>query len=165
MFKIRLRELREAANYPSQQSFADAFGVAQSTVAGWEAGSREPKHKTVLALARFFGVSADYLLGLSDDPTFSGSSLASFIRYTRGDESEDAFARKCGISVDLLHRIEAGFRRSDDGDRLNQANSLSTQDIRLIAEGINVDWEYIACLYAGYDPARLDLPMTFAPAS
>lgn len=64
MFQTRLRELREAAGYRSQQSFADAFGVAQSTVGGWEAGKREPNYETTMRLARFFGVSIDDLLGL-----------------------------------------------------------------------------------------------------
>lgn len=64
MFQTRLRELREAAGYKSQQAFADAFGVAQSTVGGWEAGKREPNYETTMRLARFFGVSIDNLLGL-----------------------------------------------------------------------------------------------------
>ncbi|MFR6179071.1 MAG: helix-turn-helix transcriptional regulator [Flavonifractor plautii] len=53
MFKVRIRELRESAGYKSQQSFADAFGVAQSTVGGWEAGKREPNFQTLMRLADF----------------------------------------------------------------------------------------------------------------
>lgn len=64
MFQTRLRELRESAGYKSQQAFADAFGVAQSTVGNWEAGKREPNYETTMKLARFFGVSIDCLLGL-----------------------------------------------------------------------------------------------------
>lgn len=67
MFQTRLKELREAAGYRSQQSFADAFGVAQSTVGGWEAGKREPNYETTMRLARFFGVSIDYLLGVDKE--------------------------------------------------------------------------------------------------
>lgn len=67
MFQTRLRELREAAGYKSQQAFADAFGVAQSTVGGWEAGKREPNYETTMRLARFFGVSVDSLLGHTDE--------------------------------------------------------------------------------------------------
>ena len=63
MFQTRLKELREHAGYSSQQSFADAFGVAQSTVGGWESGKREPKFDTTIRLADFFGVTLDYLLG------------------------------------------------------------------------------------------------------
>lgn len=66
MFRIRLKELRENAGY-SQYSFADAFGVAQSTVGNWEAGKREPNFETTQKLADFFGVTVDYLLGREDD--------------------------------------------------------------------------------------------------
>ena len=67
MFQTRLKELREAAGYKSQQSFADAFGVAQSTVGNWEAGKREPNYDTTMRLAHFFGISLDYLLGRTDE--------------------------------------------------------------------------------------------------
>ena len=62
MLESRLKKLREAAGY-TQQSFANAFGVAQSTVGNWESGTREPSHSTLLKLADFFGVSYDYLVG------------------------------------------------------------------------------------------------------
>lgn len=67
MFRIRLKELREQAGY-SQYSFADKFGVAQSTVGSWEAGKREPNFNTMQRLADFFGVSVDYLLGRETTP-------------------------------------------------------------------------------------------------
>ena len=67
IFQIRLKNLREKAGY-SQYSFADAFGVAQSTVGNWEAGKREPNFDTIQRLAAFFGVTVDYLLGITDYP-------------------------------------------------------------------------------------------------
>lgn len=67
-FGIRLRELRENEGYQSQQALADALGVAQSTVANWERGRREPNYATTVRLAQLLGVSTDYLLGLSDQP-------------------------------------------------------------------------------------------------
>ena len=67
IFQIRLKNLREKAGY-SQYSFADAFGVAQSTVGNWEAGKREPNFETIQRLAAFFGVTVDYLLGITDYP-------------------------------------------------------------------------------------------------
>lgn len=67
MFRIRMRELREAAGYKSQQAFADVFGVAQSTVGNWEAGKREPNYETMIRLSHFFHVSVDYLLGCENE--------------------------------------------------------------------------------------------------
>lgn len=46
LFRIRLKELREAKGL-SQYSFADAFGISQSTIGNWEAGKREPNFDTM----------------------------------------------------------------------------------------------------------------------
>lgn len=67
MFRVRLKMLRENAGY-SQYSFADKFGVSQSTVGNWEAGKREPNFSTMQRLADFFGVSVDFLLGRDEAP-------------------------------------------------------------------------------------------------
>lgn len=61
MFRIRLKTLREEKGL-SQAAFAKDFGVAQSTVGNWEAGTREPNFDTVQKLADYFDVSVDYLL-------------------------------------------------------------------------------------------------------
>lgn len=85
MFQTRLRELRESAGFKSQQAFADAFGVAQSTVGNWEAGKREPNYETTMRLARFFGVSIDNLLGLEikkePAPVTEGGSIETIQRF------------------------------------------------------------------------------------
>lgn len=65
MFSLKLKELRERANL-SQYAFARKFGVAQSTVGGWESGAREPNFETVKKLAAFFKVSTDYLLDVPE---------------------------------------------------------------------------------------------------
>lgn len=78
MFRVRIRQLREDHGFSSQKSFADAFGVAQTTVASWEGGKREPNYTTTIRLADFFGVSLDYhLLGrtLAPAPARSADSI------------------------------------------------------------------------------------------
>jgi hypothetical protein len=40
--------------------------MSKETVAGWEAGRRDPDTAMVVRLAEYFGVSTDYLLGRSD---------------------------------------------------------------------------------------------------
>ncbi len=67
VFGSRLKKIRESRGYKSQQAFADDFGVAQSTVGGWESGSREPPFDTLIRLADFFGVTVDWLLGLVNE--------------------------------------------------------------------------------------------------
>ncbi len=66
-FSLRLKEARELRGYKSQQAFADAFGVAQSTVGNWEAAAREPNLETMKRLASFLNVTVDWLLGLVNE--------------------------------------------------------------------------------------------------
>ena len=68
MFRIRLKELREKAGL-SQEAFAKAFGVAQSTVGGWESGSRVPRLPMIEKIAEFFNVPTSYFVGGSDEPS------------------------------------------------------------------------------------------------
>ena len=51
----------------SQKQLADATGVSQSTIAKIEVNRNEATASTIRKLARYFNVSADYLLGMEDD--------------------------------------------------------------------------------------------------
>lgn len=61
----RLRVLRGSS---SQSDFADKIGVKQTSYSSWERGIKDPAAQTVAQIASTFGVSADWLLGLSDHP-------------------------------------------------------------------------------------------------
>ena len=60
---LRLLELRGSA---TQSEFARSIGVIQQTYAHWELGVRQPKLQELARLAQHFGVSTDWLLGLTD---------------------------------------------------------------------------------------------------
>ena len=51
----------------SQKKLADAIGISQSAIAQIEINRNEANAETIRKLSTFFGVSADYLLGLEDD--------------------------------------------------------------------------------------------------
>lgn len=61
----RIRELRKEAGL-SQADAAKAAGVAMPTYVRYEYDQREPMAPTILALAKQYGVSTDYLFGLTD---------------------------------------------------------------------------------------------------
>lgn len=65
-FCRKLKLLREEEG-ATQAELAERLGVAQSTVAQWEAGTRTPSAEAVIAVARCFDTSADFLLGLVDE--------------------------------------------------------------------------------------------------
>ena len=59
----RIKQLREQAGY-SQAQLARKLDVTRSSVNAWEMGLSTPTTQYVVALAKLFHVSADYLLGL-----------------------------------------------------------------------------------------------------
>ena len=59
----RIYELRKEKNI-SQSILAKAIGVTQKAIDFWEKDINEPKASYIVALAKFFNVTTDYLLGL-----------------------------------------------------------------------------------------------------
>ena len=64
-FYERLKELRLEKKL-SQVQLANETGLSRSAIGFWENGQRIPLASVVIVLAKFFGVTSDYLLGLSD---------------------------------------------------------------------------------------------------
>ncbi len=64
-FKDRLREMRNEKGL-KQKEAAQALGISVTCYAGYEQGYREPDFKTLVAICKLYGVTADYLLGLED---------------------------------------------------------------------------------------------------
>ena len=52
----------------TQDEVGAAVGVDGAEVSEWERGRRKPNAHTLGELARLYGVSADWLLGLVDEP-------------------------------------------------------------------------------------------------
>ena len=65
VFPARLRELR---GNESQAQFAARIGIARPSVASYEKGLRIPPADYIAMICKACGVSADWLLGLSDVP-------------------------------------------------------------------------------------------------
>ena len=65
LFRIRLKELREERGL-GQVELAERIGVSKGIISLWENGLREPKMTALISLAKFFGVTVDYLVGMQD---------------------------------------------------------------------------------------------------
>ena len=63
---VRLRDLRNEKSI-SQRKMGDIFNVSQATYNNWEQGNTQPSIEQLIELARFFGVSVDFLIGNTDD--------------------------------------------------------------------------------------------------
>ena len=63
----RLNELKNSRKL-LQKDVAEGTGVPLRTYQRYENGEREPSASIIIMLADFFNVSADYLLGRTDNP-------------------------------------------------------------------------------------------------
>ena len=65
---IRLKSLREERGF-SQKEFAVEMDLPYTTYNSYETGKRAPDYDMLLKFAEYFGVTVDYLLGRTDEPS------------------------------------------------------------------------------------------------
>ena len=75
MLNERIRQLRLARNL-SQVELASALNVSKQCVSNWENDNIQPSVEMVVKLARYFEVTTDFLLGISDEETISIGGLS-----------------------------------------------------------------------------------------
>lgn len=63
----RLKYLRIDNNI-TQKELAKQIGISERGIIRYEIGERNPTIEIIIAIADFFDVSLDYLVGRSDDP-------------------------------------------------------------------------------------------------
>lgn len=75
----------------TQEEVGNAIGVKRAAVGHYQTGIRTPDSITLANIARYFGVSADYLLGLSDVKS--------------PDVEKQAVCNSLGITEDIYERL------------------------------------------------------------
>ena len=70
-FSHTMSELRKARGLSQRKAAAD-LKISQALLSHYENGAREPGLGFVCRACRYYGVSADYLLGLSEAPAAGG---------------------------------------------------------------------------------------------
>lgn len=63
---MRLKELREDLDIP-QRKLAEYLNIKQNTYSQYENGQRQLPIDALVKLAKYFNVSTDYILGISED--------------------------------------------------------------------------------------------------
>ncbi len=76
--KNRIRALREDRDL-RQIDVSNATGIDQKTLSNYETGKTNPDSYSIIKLAKFFGVTTDYLLGFSDLNIKSAKDIAANI--------------------------------------------------------------------------------------
>lgn len=98
IFSKRIKTLR-LDNEKTQQNVADAIGVLRSTYGEYERGKIMPPMDKINALAAFYGVTVDYLIGNSNDQNQAVSSremdvsdsMKQIIEYLQNEQSKLTF--------------------------------------------------------------------------
>ena len=67
IFAIRVKKLRKAHG-EQQKELAEAIGATQATISDIENGRRTTSFENLASICTHYNVSADYLLGLIDEP-------------------------------------------------------------------------------------------------
>ena len=63
----RLRALRKSKSL-TQKQVGEAVGIAERNYRRYEAGTTDPQTSVTAAIAEYFGVSIDYLVGRTENP-------------------------------------------------------------------------------------------------
>lgn len=100
----------------SQQTLADALGVARSTVAMWETGASEPDRDMILQLASYFDVSTDYLLGHETEYSAPSDDAIKFALFGGGGEITDAMYDEVKQFAKMV-RMREEQSRTHSGDK------------------------------------------------
>lgn len=121
----KIRKLREETG-TSQQKIADLLGVTRQSLSLYEKGERTINVESLGKLAEFFGVSADYLLGLSD------------VRSTEQDMRTacevTGLAEKTIKSLQALIKVKSNPIVSDfSGEEIIQVLEMCIQDCNFIS--------------------------------
>lgn len=104
ILSTRLRELRGSM---SQQDFANKIGVKQTSYSSWERGVKDPAASTIATIASTFGVSSDWLLGLSQTqgtPTVNAGSGAA-VNIGSGSATAGGDCSKCRLMQAHVRQI------------------------------------------------------------
>ncbi len=70
----RIRDLREDRDL-RQVDVSEAIGIDQRTLSNYETGKTNPDAFAIIKLADFFGVSADYLIGRTNENKITADEI------------------------------------------------------------------------------------------
>ena len=129
MFYDRLNDLCKKIGSNITEVSIKHLGVSSATPTGWKRGSY-PRADVVIKAAKFFDVSADYLLGLDDKPSKNGGP-----QFTK-DELE-LIERLRTADPDVYHAAVASVyalldsldRRTEKSSSFQSGNEMPESDV------------------------------------
>ncbi len=90
LFSKRLKELRTSANL-TQEELGKNLSVTKSAICGYEKGNRTAPMEMLIAIANYFKVDLDYLVGTEN--------------YVVSDDKEDYGMRMSSLEIELIKEL------------------------------------------------------------
>lgn len=144
-FPSALRNLMKERN-TTQQELAEALGKTRQSISYYCDGSSSPDWETIANIAKYYSVSADWLLGLSDVRSphadikavcdFTGlseDSVCSIIRETDNEETRQVLNTILGFDANSFHKL---IKNAQKGISIFRKRKNSTFNWELIPEEI-----------------------------
>ena len=104
----RIKTLREEARL-SQIDLAKVLHIGNTTISQYESGVRVPSDSIKIAIAQYFGVSLDYLMGETDErrkpPVIDGGLMGANTVRIAGRDGSYVERQLTDEQVDLLLRM------------------------------------------------------------
>ncbi|MFQ8922390.1 MAG: helix-turn-helix domain-containing protein [Clostridium paraputrificum] len=162
-----LKELREEKNVSMDKMIEDikkiySISIAKSTISKWENNKADPSLENAKILCKYFNISLDYLLGVTDDPTPNkddGDCIriteartdknGNTIIYSIEDKQNDIANNKESILLDIFNKLndegkDEAIKRVDELTELSKYKKEDTKIVKLP----NKDDEYAKTLEA-----------------
>ena len=113
MFNERLKELRKEKML-SQKELAKAINVTQQAINYWERGINEPKATYIIQLAKFFDISTDELLGLSEEKSYVQQKKSPDKTISEDEQELLDLYRRAGQNKQDVKNIAKGYATLND---------------------------------------------------
>lgn len=142
LFAERFSSALGAAGYATDLSFAVKLGVSPTTVSNWRAGALPRDPESWRAVCELLSVSADYLLGLTDDPAPRGAAAPAGVPYHQRLTAAARALEGARADFAIMRGFEA--REGDErtleearGERGLRAALMRELDARKLLSGID----------------------------
>lgn len=105
LFIKRLIMLMEEAHI-SQVKLAKIIGITNVSISRYLSGNRSPRIEIVVKLAKYFHVSSDFLLGLSNTPYINTAYPPNIIKLVNSIQKENKQKNSNDLSVKQVDMIK-----------------------------------------------------------
>lgn len=126
---------------PMSQKAADLLGVTRATITAWSKSKKTPKGNTVALIADALGVSTDYLLCRTDDPTdYSNPELAAEVAGpvldALGGDVQKAVAFQQAVAEDAKRERQGSATQPRILALYNQLDAIDQVRVEAYVEGM-----------------------------